>query len=64
MRVLSAEKVKKLPVGTDVYLVNDTTGEKGRFWVFRCGIHKMLKGVLTNEPIRIRDLDGMHFEVE
>ena len=62
MKVLTAEQVKRLPVGTDVYVVNDTTGERGKLWILRCGRRKMLKGPVTPVPMMIKDMDGMHYE--
>lgn len=33
MKTLTAEKVKRLPVGTDVIVVNEETGQTGRLWI-------------------------------
>lgn len=62
MKTLSADKVKKLPVGTDVIFVNDQTGEKGRLWIVKSGRKKVLRGVLTQHEIK--DRPGWHYEVE
>lgn len=62
MKTLSADKVKKLPVGTDVLFVNDQTGEKGRLWIVKTGRKKMLRGVIAQHEIK--DRPGWHYEVE
>ena len=62
MKVLSAEKVKKLTPGTDVFIVKDETGERGRMWIVKSGRKKLLKGVLSEHEIK--DRAGWHYEVE
>ena len=62
MKVLKADKVKRLPPGTDVFLVNDKTGERGTLWIVKSGRKKMLRGVLTTHEIK--DTAGWHYEVE
>lgn len=62
MKILKAEKVKKLPPGTDVFLVNDETGERGMLYVVKSGRKKMLRGILAMHEIK--DLPGLHYEVE
>jgi len=57
---LTEKQVKRLPVGTDVYLVNDATGEAGMLWVIKSGRKKMLKGVVAVHEIK--DKDGWHYE--
>lgn len=44
MKILTAEKVKRLPPGTDVILVNEQTGSRGRLWIIKSGRRKMLRG--------------------
>lgn len=61
-KTISAEKVKKLPVGTDVFLIRESTGEAGRLWVVKSGRKKMLKGIYTEHEIK--DRDGWHYQVE
>lgn len=61
-KILTAEKVRKLPVGTDVFYVRDATGQAGRFWVIKSGRKKMLKGAIAG--IReIKDMAGWHYEL-
>lgn len=61
-KVLSAQKVKKLPVGTDVLLVREGTGKTGRLWIIQSGRKKMLRGVMGIHEIQ--DRPGWHYEVE
>lgn len=61
MKVLSAEMVKKLPPGTDVFIVKDGTGERGRMWIIKSGRKKFLKGILSEYEIKERP--GWHYEV-
>lgn len=62
MKVLTAEKVKRLPVGTDVILVNEKTGSRGRLWLIKHGRKKMLRGILNLHEIK--DMPGWHYEIE
>ncbi len=62
MKVLSADKVKKLPPGTDVFLVRESNGSKGRLWIVKVGKKKMLKGIYSEHEIK--DRPGWHYEVE
>ena len=59
-KVLTAQKVKKLPVGTDVILVRDGTGKSGKLWVIKSGRKKMLRGVMGIHEIA--DRPGWHYE--
>lgn len=61
-KILTAEKVKRLPVGTDVITVCEKDGSRGMMWIVKSGRKKMLRGVLgmTHD---IRDRDGWHYEV-
>ena len=61
-RTLTAEKVKRLPVGTDVFLVRECNGNTGRFWIVKSGRKKMLKGIMAEHEIK--DRTGWHYEVE
>lgn len=61
-KTLTADKVKKLPAGTDVFLVRESTGNVGRLWIVKSGRKKMLKGIMTEHEIR--DRAGWHYEVE
>lgn len=62
MKILTAEKVKRLPPGTDVILVNEQTGSRGRLWIIKSGRKKMLRGIINVHEIR--DLPGWHYEIE
>jgi len=62
-KTITADKVKKLPVDTTVYVVNDTDGSHGTLWIVKKGRQKMLKGALT-DPREIRDVPGWHYEVD
>ena len=61
-KTLTAQQVKKLPVGTDVYAVNDKDGSVGMMWIMKSGRKKMLKGILGVHEIK--DIEGFHYEVE
>lgn len=60
MKTLTAKQVKRLPVGTDIYMVNEKTGEKGMLWIVKSGREKRLKGVST--IMDIKDRAGWHYE--
>ncbi len=62
MKTVTAKQVKRLPVGTDVILVNEKTGSRGRLWVIKSGRKKMLRGILTSHEIK--DMEGWHYEIE
>ena len=62
MKTLDAAGVKKLPVGTDVYLVREATGEKGLLYVVKSGRKKMLRGMTGLHEIK--DRAGWHNGVE
>lgn len=62
---ISLSKLKTLPPGTDVYYVNEKTGEFGRFWIVKSYKAKILKGIYTERKISdIVEKPGYHFEVE
>lgn len=61
-KTLTASQVKRLPVGKDVFLVRDATGEIGRLWIIKRGRKKLLKGVYSEHEIK--DRVGWHYEVE
>lgn len=61
-KTLTAEKVKKLPVGTDVFLVRECNGNTGRLFIVKSGRKKMLRGMMTEHEIK--DRAGWHYEVE
>ncbi len=63
MKVLTADKVKKLTVGTDVYFVREATGQKARLWIVKRGRKKMLHGVIAGDR-EIKERPGWHYEVE
>lgn len=62
MKILTAEKVKRLEPGTDIFAVNEATGERGRLRIIKSGRKKILQGVFAR--YEIRDLPGTHYEVE
>lgn len=62
MKILPAAKVKKLPPGTDVSLVREATGQRGRLYVVKSGRKKMLKGLFGTHEIT--DRPGWHYEVD
>ena len=61
MKTLTAEQVKRLPVGTDIRLVRNEDGKSGLLHIVKYGRQKRLKGVFT-EPREIKDQPGWHFE--
>lgn len=61
-KILTAEKVKRLPVGTDVITVCEKDGSRGTMWIVKSGRKKMLRGVLGMMH-DIKDKDGWHYEV-
>ena len=62
---ISLAKLKALPPGTDVYYVNEQTGESGRFWIVKSFKRKILKSIYTEQKISdIVEKPGYHFEVE
>ena len=64
MKTLTADKVKRLAPGTDVFLVDEDTGRKGRGFVLQKGRKKVLHWVLSNRDMKIEDRPGWHYEVE
>ncbi len=62
MKILTAKQVKRLPLGTDVYLVNDKTGSRGSLWVIQNGRKKMLRGIINVHEIK--DMEGWHYEIK
>ena len=61
-KTLTAEKVKKLPVGTDVFLVREGTEKTGSLFIVKKGRSKMLKGIFGLHEIK--DRPGFHYEIE
>lgn len=62
MKTLTAKQVKRLEPGTDVYLVNDKTGQRGSMWVIQNGRKKMLRGIVN--VLEIKDKEGWHYEID
>lgn len=62
MKTLTAKQVKRLALGTDVYLVNDKTGSRGSMWVIQNGRKKMLRGIVN--VLEIKDKEGWHYEID
>ena len=61
MRTLTAEQVKRLPVGTDVRIVQNDTGKYELGYIIKSGKRKMLKCLLL-DPVVIVDRAGFHYE--
>ena len=61
MRILTAEQVKKLPVGTDIKIVHNSTGRYSLGYIVKSGRKKMLKKPLM-DPVMIIDRVGYHYE--
>lgn len=59
---LTAAQVKKLPAGTDIYVIREATGQEGKMWIIKSGRKKKLKGIMTEHDIM--DRPGWHYEVE
>lgn len=62
MKTLTAEKVKRLPPGTDVNIVNERDGSVGHMWIIKSGRKKLLRGILSTHEII--DRPGWHYEIE
>ena len=60
---ISAAKLKKMPILTDVWVVNEESKREGLFFLIQCGKRKMLKSVMGKLET-IKDRDGFHYEVE
>jgi len=61
VRILTAEQVKKLPVGTDIKIVQNSTGRYSLAYIVKSGRKKMLKKPLM-DPVVIIDRAGYHYE--
>ena len=61
MRILTAEQVKRLPVGTDIKIVQNSTGRYSLSYIVKSGRKKMLKKPLM-DPVVIIDRAGYHYE--
>lgn len=61
-KVLSAEQVKKLPLGTVVNWVDEKSGKAARLWIVKSGRKKVLRGIITQ--FNIKDREGCHYEIE
>ena len=61
MRILTAEQVKKLPVGTDIKIVQNSTGRYSLGYIVKSGRKKILKCPLL-DPVVIIDRAGYHYE--
>ena len=58
---ITAEQVKQLPVGTDVKIVQNSTGRYSLAYIVKSGRKKMLKRPLF-DPDVIIDRVGYHYE--
>ena len=61
MKILTAEQVKRLPVGTDIKIVQNSTGRYSLGYIVKSGRKKMLKKPLM-DPVVIIDRAGYHYE--
>ena len=61
MKILTAEQVKRLPVGTDIKIVQNSTGRFSLGYIVKSGRKKMLKKPLM-DPVVIIDRAGYHYE--
>jgi hypothetical protein len=61
MNTLTAEQVKRLPVGTVVRIVQNDTGKYEPGYIVKSGKRKMLKCPLL-DPVVIVDRVGFHYE--
>ena len=61
MKTLTAEQVKRLPVGTDIKIVQNSTGSYILAYIVKSGRKKMLKKPLM-DPVVIIDRAGYHYE--
>jgi len=61
MNTLTAEQVKRLPVGKDVRIVQNDTGKYELGYIVKSGKRKMLKRPLF-DPDVIIDRVGYHYE--
>ena len=61
MKILTAEQVKQLPVGTDIKIVQNSTGRYSLAYIVKSGRKKMLKKPLF-DPDVIIDRVGYHYE--
>ena len=61
MKILTAEQVKRLPVGTDIKIVQNSTGRYSLGYIVKSGRKKMLKCPLL-DPVAIVDRVGYHYE--
>lgn len=60
-KILSAKKVKKLPIDTGVMLIDEKTGKAGRLWIMKIGRKKVLRGIIATHEIK--DRCGWHYEL-
>ena len=63
MNTLTAEQVKRLPVGKDVRIVQNDTGKYELCYIVKSGKRKMIKKPLL-DPVVIVDRVGFHYEVD
>ena len=61
MKILSADQVKRPPVGTDIKIVQNSTGRYSLAYIVKSGRKKMLKKPLF-DPVVIIDRVGYHYE--
>lgn len=62
MKIVTAEKLKRLPEGTVVLQVDEKSGKAARLWIVKSGRKKVLRGIITQ--FNIKDRDGWHYEIE
>lgn len=61
MKKVTARQLKRLPVGTNVYITTNE-GNKCKMWISQTYKKKFLKGVFTE--MDIKDRAGWTYEVE
>lgn len=61
---ISTAKVKKLPLSTDVWVVDEKTGYSQRLFLVRYGNKLRLKSAFGDWIKMIKDTPGYHYEVE
>lgn len=63
---ISIERLKRLPEGTDVYYVEESTGRAARMWIGKTYKgKKLLKGIFSERRLSEVTADpGWHFEID
>ena len=63
---ISVDRLKKLPEGTDVYYVEESTGRAARMWIGKTYKgRKLLKGIFSERWLsEVTEQHGWHFEID